>query len=188
MSNVRIILPNTHNNDTARMREFAEQFISQINEAMNSYENLKSLTVVVKVRSNGQQKIELTASSDKNSYRRELQGEDYYEILPRAFDEIEKAIYKQRDIKKTKYKRRGQKYRQNEKMESLEELTVSGNKKEHVDIIYKQVDSVPMSIETAIEHLEKVGHNFFLFKDQVTGDCKVVYHREEGGYGVLEQV
>ncbi|MBQ9066759.1 MAG: sigma 54 modulation/S30EA ribosomal C-terminal domain-containing protein, partial [Clostridia bacterium] len=44
----------------------------------------------------------------------------------------------------------------------------------------------PMSVEDAIAQMDLLGHNFYLFENEETGDLNVVYVRKEGGYGVLE--
>ena len=38
----------------------------------------------------------------------------------------------------------------------------------------------------ATMQMELLGHSFFIFKNDESGDINVVYRREEGGYGLLE--
>jgi hypothetical protein len=42
-----------------------------------------------------------------------------------------------------------------------------------------------MSLDDALEQIENVGHDFFLFKDAADGDIKVLYRRRSHGYGVI---
>jgi len=49
----------------------------------------------------------------------------------------------------------------------------------------KEVDLIPMSIEDAVESLQFLGHDFFMFLDKAEGEIKVVYKRDVAGYGVL---
>jgi putative sigma-54 modulation protein len=44
----------------------------------------------------------------------------------------------------------------------------------------------PMSIDRAIENLEMVDHDFFMFRNLETGEINVVYERSHGGYGVIQ--
>ncbi|MCL6423938.1 ribosome-associated translation inhibitor RaiA [Brachybacterium sp. JHP9] len=44
----------------------------------------------------------------------------------------------------------------------------------------------PMSIDDALYRMEQVGHDFFLFVDEATGNPKVVYRRKGWNYGVIE--
>ena len=43
-----------------------------------------------------------------------------------------------------------------------------------------------MTAEEATRQMDLLGHNFFIFKNDDTGDINVVYRRESGGYGLLE--
>ncbi len=49
--------------------------------------------------------------------------------------------------------------------------------KEHV--------SQPMTVAQAVESMELVGHDFYLFRDRDTGAPSVVYHRRGYNYGLL---
>jgi putative sigma-54 modulation protein len=44
----------------------------------------------------------------------------------------------------------------------------------------------PMVLEDAIEHMEQLGHNFFLFFDADSEEVRLLYRRNDGNYGVIE--
>ena len=44
----------------------------------------------------------------------------------------------------------------------------------------------PMTVDEAILQMNLLGHNFFAFKDEETGAFAVVYKRNDGGYGLIE--
>lgn len=184
MKYLRITLPEKKV-ATQAMRDFAESLIPQLEEAMNGREEIQSVSVVVKIRNNGMQKVELTVTTEKNSYRRELSGEDYYDILPIAFNEVEKAIYKHRDILKTKQKRYGNKAKEEYELEVFGDYAEKEETLDEPFIKFKKVDRVQMTVDVAIEQLEKTGYEFFLYDDAETGEARVVYIREDGGYGVI---
>jgi ribosome hibernation promoting factor len=50
----------------------------------------------------------------------------------------------------------------------------------------KQFTMHPMSAEEAVLQLELVGHDFFVFRHEDTGEINVVYRRRDGGYGLIE--
>jgi putative sigma-54 modulation protein len=50
----------------------------------------------------------------------------------------------------------------------------------------KQVSLIPMSEDEAIDQMELLGHNFFIFYNAETAKIGVLYRREDGNYGVLE--
>ncbi|MSQ28490.1 MAG: ribosome-associated translation inhibitor RaiA [Dehalococcoidia bacterium] len=49
----------------------------------------------------------------------------------------------------------------------------------------KRFTAASMEREDAIEQMELLGHNFFLFVNNGTGEIEVVYRRNQGDYGVL---
>jgi ribosome hibernation promoting factor len=50
----------------------------------------------------------------------------------------------------------------------------------------KQFPVKPMSAEEAALQLELVGHDFFVFRSDESGDVNVIYRRRNGGYGLIE--
>jgi putative sigma-54 modulation protein len=50
----------------------------------------------------------------------------------------------------------------------------------------KQFAIKPMSAEEAALQLELVGHDFFVFRSDESGDVNVIYRRRDGGYGLIE--
>ena len=50
----------------------------------------------------------------------------------------------------------------------------------------KQFAVKPMSAEEAALQLELVGHDFFVFRSDESGDINVIYRRRVGGYGLIE--
>jgi putative sigma-54 modulation protein len=44
----------------------------------------------------------------------------------------------------------------------------------------------PMSLDEAIEQMERLGHNFFLFVDVNTQEVRLLYRRNDGNYGLIE--
>jgi putative sigma-54 modulation protein len=50
----------------------------------------------------------------------------------------------------------------------------------------KQFSMKPMSAEEAALQLELVGHDFFVFRSDESGEVNVIYRRQSGGYGLIE--
>jgi putative sigma-54 modulation protein len=50
----------------------------------------------------------------------------------------------------------------------------------------KSLTLKPMSLDEAITRMEALGHSFFLYLDIEEQQMSVVYHRLEGGYGLIQ--
>jgi putative sigma-54 modulation protein len=50
----------------------------------------------------------------------------------------------------------------------------------------KEIDLAPMNEEEAIDQMELLGHDFFVFFNAESGKINVLYRREGGGYGLLQ--
>jgi putative sigma-54 modulation protein len=50
----------------------------------------------------------------------------------------------------------------------------------------KRFPVLPMDTAEAIEQIELLGHDFFVFHNHETNQINVLYRRRDGQYGVLE--
>ena len=50
----------------------------------------------------------------------------------------------------------------------------------------KEVEMEPMTEERALVQTDLLGHDFFVYFDQDTHQIQVIYHRKNGGYGIIK--
>jgi len=50
----------------------------------------------------------------------------------------------------------------------------------------KQFSVKPMRPEETVLQLELIGHDFFVFRSDDSGEINVIYRRRNGGYGLIE--
>ena len=50
----------------------------------------------------------------------------------------------------------------------------------------KRFSVKPMTVEEAILQMNMLGHQFYMFRNEASGEINVVYARKDGGYGLLE--
>ena len=50
----------------------------------------------------------------------------------------------------------------------------------------KVIDLVPMTEEEALVQTDLIGHDFYVFTNATTGLINVIYHRKNGGYGIIK--
>ena len=65
------------------------------------------------------------------------------------------------------------------------EIPIVSEEPDQLVIRSKEFERVPMSQQDAVDHMELVGHDFYLFHDSETGKDSVVYRRKGYSYGVI---
>jgi putative sigma-54 modulation protein len=93
----------------------------------------------------------------------------------------------ERQVKRYQQKRRHEHERHEKRANGAVPGTVSIPSQEEVMIVKtKQFVLHGMSPEEAVEQLELIGHDFFVFRNDDSGEINVVYRRRDGDYGVIE--
>ncbi|HET9224356.1 MAG TPA: ribosome-associated translation inhibitor RaiA [Roseiflexaceae bacterium] len=118
--------------------------------------------------------------------RAEQRAAELYAAVDEVYDTLQSQIRRYKD----KHWRRGRLRRQGgEIVEAAPELTngVAPETEEHRPRIVrtKEFEVKPMFSDEAVEQMELLGHNFFVFRDAETSRINVLYRREDGNYGLI---
>jgi putative sigma-54 modulation protein len=109
-------------------------------------------------------------------------GEERGEDLYQAVDKVVSIITRQLEKRKGKLYDRGRgNPRARGKFNQVERL-----RDERKVVKTKRFVVEPMSLEEAIEQMERLGHSFFLFFDAKAGEVRLLYRRNDGNYGLIE--
>lgn len=93
----------------------------------------------------------------------------------------------ERQVKRYRQKRRHEHERHHERANGAAPAAASIPSTEGTMIVKtKQFVLNGMSPEEAVEQLELIGHDFFVFRNDESGEINVVYRRRDGDYGVIE--
>lgn len=158
-------------------KQLAERKLSRFDRIFDEDAQAK---VVVTLERN-RQTVEITISSRGMMYRAESTEDEMNDAL----DEVIDALGGQIRRNKT---RLGKRLRSS----GIEDIFADGrNAEEHGEDAYrivrtKHFNVKPMSLEEAILQMNLIGHQFFMFRNQDSGEINVVYHRKNGDYGLLE--
>jgi len=140
-------------------------------------------------------KVEITEEKTKSSQQRYivqmsldssgilLRGEERGGDLFTAIDKVIEIMDRQIEHRKGKLyeKGRGSSLARNE---FSEEVKVMGTPKKVVKV--KRFAIKPMPVAEAVEQMELLGHDFFLFLNADTGEVNLLYRRKDGNYGQIE--
>lgn len=123
--------------------------------------------------------LELTIVLDKTVLRAEVTSDNMYNNIDLALPKLEKQIIKHHK----KLLSHTKKIREKLVVEEAHEI-----EKQSTVVRTKTYELSPMTVEDAIEELELVEHDFFVFLNKATGNVNVVYKRNEGDYGLIQTV
>lgn len=130
-------------------------------------------------------KVELTVHAANTYFRSSESTSDMFASIDAAVSDIESQIRKN----KTRLARR---LRQDAFTKTLGDATSFVPEAEEADyqiLRTKTFPMKPMTREEAILQMNLLGHSFFAFKDEeADGAFAVVYKRNDGGYGLIEDI
>lgn len=136
--------------------------------------------------------VEITCHGRGPVVRAEACADDKFLALDMAFDKLTERLRRSNDRRKVSRGRRGvEAPRATSPVEpeptvtEATELLDSAFGDSPIEVREKVHVSRPMSLEDALNEMELVGHDFFLFHDAETGKPSVVYRRRGWSYGVI---
>ncbi len=126
-------------------------------------------------------KMEITIDYKGAFMRAEVLGYNYYDSIDEVLPKIERQVYKHRT--KLEKNLRQNAFKQSNIYEIREEdLTQSRVVKT------KRFALKPMAIDEAIAELDLLGHAFYVFLEEKSGEIRVIYRRDDGDVGLIEPV
>ena len=141
------------------------------------FEDDTKVKIVLK-EANNVQTMELTIAVSGGVLRAEVSGKNMYELIEQALPKLEKQIIKHHSKMKDKKFKVKDFVGETEKTVEPEKQVVRS----------KAFELTPMTVEDAIEEMELVGHEFYVFLNRATGNVSVLYTRRDGNYGLIEGI
>ena len=116
-----------------------------------------------------------------------LRAEQAAGDLTAAIDSVHDVLQRQIQRYKDKAWRRGKLRRQGGQIVSVEPETNGAPLDEQSPRIVrtKEFQVKPMFSDEAVEQMELLGHDFFVFRDAETSMINVLYRRKDGNYGLI---
>ncbi len=165
------------------LRKYVEKKVGKLEKFLPDATEAKVELSQEKTKSaDAREVVQVTILNDKTVIRAEEKSSDMFAAIDMVVDKLE------RQIKKYKGKRRNRR-RGSEQPQSVSGgLTGRSSEEEagpHI-VRVKQFPVSPMSEDEAIDQMELLGHDFFVFYNANTNSLNVLYRRKDGNYGLLQ--
>jgi putative sigma-54 modulation protein len=161
---------------TAAVHQYVERKLGKLNRYLPSIRKSKVEIFEEKTKS-PQQHYVVQATVDCNGtvLRGEERGVDLFEAIDRVAAVMNRRIEHYKG--KLYDKGRGSSLARGGEMEAPASPKV---------VKIKRFDIKPMAVDEAIDQMELLGHDFFLFINADTEELNLLYRRKDGNYGIIE--
>jgi putative sigma-54 modulation protein len=167
---MNIIVNGRHLSVTPALKSYAEEKIGKFDKYVSNISEAIVTLSVEKYR----HKAEVLLKVNGVMIQAESVTGEVYSAIDEVVEKLEKQILR--------YKEKLHSYRKVEKRP----LETAVAKEKGRIIKLKKFDMKPMDPEDAVEQMELLEKDFFVFTNKHSGDINVIYRRKDGNYGLIE--
>lgn len=169
---MNIIVNGRHLEITPALRSYSEEKIGKFEKYISNITEAIVTLSVEKYRHKAEVQLKVNGVL--------IQAEDItgevYSSIDGVVEKLEKQVIK--------HKEKHSSHRKGEK-KSLEAQDLAVPEK-GIIIKHKSFDMKPMGSEEAVQQMELLGKDFFVFVNDMSSDINVVYRRKDNNYGLIE--
>ena len=167
---------------TDRLREYVEQKIGKLDRYLPSIsEAWVELSSEETKAAQDRQVCQVTVRSNGTILRAEERSDDMFSAIDSVLDKMYRQIARYKGKRKNRWRGAGA---------TVEPLPIAMGEEleeEARNIVrVKRFPMTPMNPEEAVEQMELLGHDFFVFFNGEEGRINVLYRRKGGNYGLLQ--
>lgn len=177
---MQILIKSKNLQVTDSLRTYTEDKVNKLERILPSASEVRIELSVVSSRNAQERQVAQITMRDGSGFilRAEEHSSDLRASLDTAVDRLE------RQIKRYKGKHWQAKIRAAQAAAPTE--TEPEAEPDVAVVRTKTFETRPMAVEDAIEQMELLGHDFFVFYNAATNGFSVIYRRRDGGYGLLQ--
>ncbi|MEO0756552.1 MAG: ribosome-associated translation inhibitor RaiA [Cyanobacteria bacterium J06648_16] len=186
---MRLLIQGKNIEVTDSIRDYVEQ---KIGKAINSFGGSTTkvsvnLSVPPNLRGQAQQIAEVTVYANGAVVRAQEKHETLYASIDLVADKIGRQLKRYRDKQQRRAQPKTIESGGTEPLPPLPDLTQDRTPELPPKVLRNKFFAMPpMSVQEALDNLQLVDHDFYMFRNAATGEINVIYERNHGGYGVLQ--
>jgi len=163
------------------IRDYAEQKLAKLERQLEDPRVELELAVERNPSISASQVAEATIWTRGPVLRAREASGDMHASIDQLVEKLERQV--------TRYRTRGRSRRRRAARANgpaPDALPTHAEESEPVIVKTKNFAVTPLSAQEAVLQLELVGHDFFVFRNDDSGEVNVVYRRRDGQYGLIE--
>jgi putative sigma-54 modulation protein len=169
---------------TSRLQEYVDKKVGKLDRFLPTIDEARmELSMEHTQSAQNSQIAQLTVRSRGRILRAEERDQDIFAAIDMVYDKMQRQV--------SRYKDRLYGHGQPRSPEEAADQSMAGSEAEpeepagHI-VRTKKFPVTPMDPEEAVEQMEMLGHDFFLFFNSLTESINVLYRRKNGDYGLLQ--
>jgi putative sigma-54 modulation protein len=169
---------------TPRLRDYVEKKTARLDRYLPSLSSVQVELAMENTRSAVQRYVaEITIREERGAIlRAEERNSDMFAAIDAVVDKLYRQIERYRGKRKRKTRGKG------EELETGEPLPIAeaATDEDQPIVRHKRFALHPMSAEEAIDQMELLGHDFYVFFNSEDDAVNVLYRRRDGTFGLLQ--
>ncbi|MDJ0715157.1 MAG: ribosome-associated translation inhibitor RaiA [Prochloraceae cyanobacterium] len=175
---------------TDSIHDYVEE---KLEKAVKHFQNLTTkvdvhLSVARNSRIGNKHKAEVTVYANGTVIRAQENSENLYASIDMVSDKISRQLRKYKEKQLDKKTRPQSKIGEVVPEQSIKPDLIGDRAPElPAEVVrMKYFAMPPMTVEEALEQLQLVDHDFYMFRNSATDEINVIYIRNHGGYGLIQ--
>ncbi len=176
---------------TESIHDYVEQ---KLEKAVKHFQNITSkvdvhLSVARNSRIERKHKAEVTVFANGTVIRAQEGSDNLYASIDMVADKISRQLrkYKEKHLAKKAHAHIRQEEAIEDDVVETTELNSDRSPELPVEVVRSKYFAMPpMTADEALQQLQLVDHDFYMFNNSDTGDINVIYSRNHGGYGLIQ--
>jgi putative sigma-54 modulation protein len=187
---MKLLIQGNNISVTNAIHEYVEE---KIEKAVSHFNNITTkidvhLSVARNARVQDKHKAEVTVYANGTIIRAQEGSENLYASIDMVSDKIARQLRKYKE--KHLYKKTHAQVKTTDVLEQepIEEDLIGARTPElPSEVVRVKYFAMPtMTVEEALQQLELVDHDFYVFRNSATNEINTIYIRNHGGYGVIQ--
>ncbi len=170
-----------------RLKEFVERKITRLQRVLPDIAEAEVELSSAKTKRAGMQYVvEVTLKANGALIRGEQSADDAYTAMDAVLNKIDRQVARYKTKRFGAFNKGAAEARSSVIAATQGEIAPVEDGEEGRLVRTKRFVMKPMDVEEALDQMQLLGHNFFVFNNAETGRVSVVYRRDDGHFGLIE--